>query len=136
MAVTFLIDSHILLWAAIDDPRLRGAARDAFVDPENLLLVSVATLWELGIKNALGKLPLPVPARDFFSREMATRGYRVLDVKRAHAERAAELSYPDPRHRDPFDRMLVSQALVEGLPLLTADGRLGAYEALGLQVVH
>lgn len=134
--MTLLIDSHILMWAAIDDPRLRGDARKAFVDPENLLLVSVATLWEIGIKHALGKLPLPVPARDFFAREIATRSYRVLDVQRAHAERAADLPYPDPGHRDPFDRMLVSQALVEGVPLLSADGRLGAYEALGLRVVR
>ncbi len=134
--MTLLIDSHILLWAAIDDPRLRGESRKAFVDPENLLLVSVATMWELGIKHALGKLPLPVPARDFFAREIATRGYRVLDVQRAHAERAAELAYPDPGHRDPFDRMLVSQALVEGVALLTVDGRFRAYEALGLRVVR
>ena len=134
--MTLLIDSHILLWAAIDDPRLRGNARTAFVDPENLLLVSVATLWELGIKHALGKLPLPVPARDFSAREIATPGCRVLDVQRAHAERAAELSYPDPGHRDPFGRMLVSQALVEGVPLLTVDDRLGAYEAPGLGVVR
>ena len=134
--MTILIDSHILLWAAIDDPRLKGTARTVFADPDNLLLVSVATLWQLGIKHALGKLPLPVPARDFFAREIATRGYRVLDVQRAHAERAAELPYPDPGHRDPFDRMLVSQALVEGVPLLSADGRLGAYEALGLRVIR
>lgn len=134
--MTLLVDSHILLWAAIDDPRLRGEARKAFVDPENLLMVSVATLWELGIKHALGKLPLPVPARDFFAREITTRGYRVLDVQRAHAERAAELPYLDPGHRDPFDRLLVSQALVEGVPLLTADGRFGAYEALGMRIVR
>ena len=131
-----LVDSHILLWAAIDDPRLRGTARKTFVDPENLLLVSVATLWELGIKHALGTLPLPVPPRDFFAREIATRGYRVLDVQRAHAERAAELPYPDPGHRDPFDRMLVAQALVEGIPLLTTDGRLGGYQPLGLRVAR
>lgn len=134
--MTLLVDSHILLWAAIDDPRLRGNTRKAFVDPENLLMLSVATLWELGIRHALGKLPLPVPARDFFAREIATRGYRVLDVQRAHAERAAELPYQDPGHRDPFDRMLVSQALVEGIPLLTVDGRFGAYEAMGLRVVR
>jgi PIN domain nuclease of toxin-antitoxin system len=99
-------------------------------------MVSVGTLWELGIKHALGKLPLPVPARDFFAREITTRGYRVLDVQRAHAERAAELAYPDPAHRDPFDRLLVSQALVEGVPMLTGDGRLAAYESLGLQVIR
>jgi PIN domain nuclease of toxin-antitoxin system len=133
--MTVLIDSHVLLWAAIDDPRLSGAQRAAFVDPDNRLLVSVATVWELGLKHALGKLPLPVPARDFFAREIATRGYAVLDVKRAHAERAAELPYPDPLHRDPFDRMLVAQALVEGVAVMSADRRLGAYAALGLRLV-
>ena len=132
--MTLLIDSHILLWAAIDDPRLVGEARRAFIDPENLLLVSAATLWELGIKHALGKLPLPVPARDFFAREIAVRGYRVLDVKRAHAERAAELPYVDRDHRDPFDRMLVAQALCEGLTLMTHDARITQYEVAVLRV--
>lgn len=136
MAVRLLIDSHILVWAAINDPRLRGVARQAFLDPENVLLVSVATLWELGIKASLGRLPLPVPARDFFAHEITTRGYHVLDIRRNHAERAAELPYPDPQHRDPFDRILVAQALVEGVPLLTADGRLSAYERIGLRTVR
>lgn len=130
-----LIDSHVLLWAALDDPRLAGAQREAYVDPENDLLVSTATLWELGIKYALGKLPLPVAPRDFFAREIAVRGYVVLDVKRAHAERAAELPYPDPRHRDPFDRMLISQALVEGIELISVDRRFDAYHGLGLKVL-
>jgi PIN domain nuclease of toxin-antitoxin system len=135
VAVKLLIDSHVLLWAAIDDPRLAGAQREAYIDPENDLLVSTATLWELGIKYALGKLPLPVAPRDFFAREIAVRGYVVLDVKRAHAERAAELPYPDPRHRDPFDRMLISQALVEGIAMLSADHRVEAYRPLGLRLV-
>jgi PIN domain nuclease of toxin-antitoxin system len=130
-----LIDSHLLLWAALDDPRLAGARRAAYVDPDNDLLVSTATLWELGIKYALGKLPLPVSPRDFFAREIAVRGYIVLDVKRAHAERAAELPYPDPRHRDPFDRMLIAQSLSEGITLLSADQRFSAYCDLGLGLV-
>jgi PIN domain nuclease of toxin-antitoxin system len=130
-----LIDSHILLWAAVGDPRLRGAARAAFEDPDNLLLVSAVTLWEIGLKVSLGKLPLPVPVRDFFAHEISLRGYRVLDVHRAHAERAAELPFLDRDHRDPFDRMLVAQALVEGVPLLTVDGRLGVYSGLGLRLV-
>ena len=133
--MTLLIDSHILMWAAIADPRLRGPVLEAFVDPNSVLLVSAATLWELGLKHGLGKLPLPVSARDFFSREIAMRGYRVLDVQRAHAERAGELPYVDPAHRDPFDRMLIAQALVEGVPLLSVDARFKAYEALGLQLV-
>ena len=130
-----LIDSHVLLWAAVDDPRLAGARRAAYVDPDNDLLVSTATLWELGFKYALGKLPLPVSPRDFFAREIEVRGYIVLDVKRAHAERAAELPHPDPRHRDPFDRMLISQALAEGITLLSADQRFLQYRELGLGLV-
>jgi PIN domain nuclease of toxin-antitoxin system len=133
--VKLLIDSHVLLWAAVDDPRLAGTRRAAYIDPDNDLLVSTATLWELGIKYALGKLPLPVTPRDFFAREITERGYVVLEVKRAHAERAAELPYLDPKHRDPFDRMLISQALAEGIPLLSADQRFSAYRDLGLGLV-
>lgn len=127
-----LVDSHILLWAAIDDPRLRGGLRSTFVDPRNTLVVSVASLWEIGIKYGLGRLPLPVPPADFFAREVATRGYEILDIRRAHAERAAVLPYPRTGHRDPFDRMLVAQALAEGLPLLSGDDRLGGYVEHGL----
>ncbi len=79
--MTFLVDSRILRWAALDDPRLRGAARESFMDPSNQLLVSVPTLWELGTKYALGKLPLPLSARDFFAREVAVRGYTVCGAR-------------------------------------------------------
>lgn len=123
------------LWAAPDDPRLAGARREAYVDPDNDLLDSTATLWELGIKYALGTLPLPVTPRDFCAREIAVRGYIVLDVKRAHAERAAELPYPDPKHRDPFDRMLIAQSLSEGIALLSADQGFSAYCDFGLGLV-
>ncbi|MCB9695029.1 MAG: type II toxin-antitoxin system VapC family toxin [Alphaproteobacteria bacterium] len=94
-----------------------------------------AHLWTLGIKHALGRLPLPVAPRDVFAREIAVRGYVVLDVKRPPAERAAELPYVDPGHRGPFDRMLISQALVEGITLLSADRRFHAYRDLGLELV-
>lgn len=130
--MTVLIDTHILLWAALDDPRLRGQARTIFVDPSNGLVVSVASLWEISIKYSLGKLPLPVPPAAFFAREIAARGYQVLEFKRQHAELLATLPYPANGHRDPFDRMLVAQALVEGLPMLSGDGRLADYAADGL----
>ena len=94
--------------------------------------MSVASLWEIGIKYALGKLPLPVAPRDFFAREVAARGYEVLDVQRTHAERVADLAFPAGGHRDPFDRMLVAQAIAEGIPLLSGDGRLSDYGAEGL----
>lgn len=127
-----LVDTHVVLWAAVDDPRLRGAQRSTFADPRNTLVVSGASLWEIGIKYSIGKLPLPVPPADFFAREVAVRGYELLDVRRPHAERVALLPYPEGGHRDPFDRMLVAQALVEGVPLMSGDSRLGGYEALGM----
>jgi PIN domain nuclease of toxin-antitoxin system len=130
--VRILVDTHVLLWAAVGDPRLRGRLRAVFVDPQATLVVSVASLWEVAVKYRLGRLPLPVPPSDFFAREVATRGYEVLDVRRAHAERAGVLTWPDSGHRDPFDRMLVAQALVEGVPLLSGDERLGDYVAHGL----
>lgn len=130
-----LIDTHILLWAAIADPRLHSRHREFFSNPENDLLVSVVSLWEISIKYSLGKLPLPIPPRDFFAQEVATRSYEVLDLRRAHAERVAELPYIDPNHRDPFDRMLIAQALTEGLSFLSADTRMGSYSSLGLRLL-
>jgi PIN domain nuclease of toxin-antitoxin system len=133
--VTLLVDTHIFLWAAIDDPRLRGVHRSLFADPSNVLLLSVTSLWEVAIKYSLGKLPLPVAPADFFAREVATRRYGVLPVIRGHAERVATLRFPPDGHRDPFDRLLVAQAIVEGIALLSGDGRLAPYEADGLHLV-
>ena len=129
-----LVDTHIVLWAATDDPRLRGRARACFVDPHHQLVVSTASVWEVGIKYSLGRLPLPVSPADFFAREVATRGYEILPVARQHAERTATLPWPETGHRDPFDRMLVAQALAEGVPLLSGDRRLVDYEAAGLRL--
>lgn len=130
-----LIDTHVVLWAAVDDGRLSGLHRSAYTDGANELVVSVASLWEISIKYGLGKLPLPVTPADFFAREVASRGYQVLDVRRPHAERVGLLRYPSGGHRDPFDRMLVAQALVEGLPLMSADHRLRDYVDQGVVLV-
>lgn len=130
--MTILLDTHVVLWAAVGDARLRGRMRETYVDPAYTLVVSVASLWEIGIKYSLGKLPLPVAPRDFFAREVASRGYQVLDVRRAHAERLAELPFPEGGHRDPFDRMLVAAALSEGIPMLSGNARLAGYQPAGL----
>ena len=130
--MTFLLDTHVMLWAAVGDSQLRSAMRDLYENPDNELVVSVASLWEISIKYSIGKLPLPVVPGDFFAREVALRGYRVLDVTRRHAERVGVLEFPDGGHRDPFDRMLVAQALSEGIALMSADSALRAYEAVGL----
>ena len=86
-----LIDSHIVLWAAVADPRLIGDLKTLYQDPNHQLFVSVASLWEISIKYSIGKLPLPVPPADFFAREVAARGYTILEINRSHAARTGVL---------------------------------------------
>ena len=115
-----LLDSHVVLWWLDDHEDLGASARDRIRDA-TAVLVSVVTPWELGIKRALGKLHLPeglVPV-------IAQAGFELLPIVAAHAELAAALPF---HHRDPFDRMLIAQAQLEGLTLVTADDLLRVYD--------
>jgi PIN domain nuclease of toxin-antitoxin system len=98
-----LLDAHVLLWWLADDPSLGEAARTLIADPENEILVSAATVWEIAIKRALGKLDAPADLVAALGRS----GFVETPVTAADGERAGSL---DPHHRDPFDRMLVAQA--------------------------
>ena len=114
-----LIDTHVLLWALLDPERLTRRERKLIDDSE--VLVSAASIWEIGIKNALGRLDCD-PQRILEMVEPA--GFDHLGISAQHAVMAAAL----PRlHGDPFDRMLMAQAAVEGLTLLTADAALKRY---------
>jgi PIN domain nuclease of toxin-antitoxin system len=109
-----LVDTHALLWWLTDDPSLSPAARDALADPLNEPLVSAASVWEIAIKRSLGKLTAPDDLPD----RIADDGFPWLPISASHAWRVRELPL---HHRDPFDRILVAQALSEHLPLVTAD---------------
>lgn len=119
-----LLDSHALLWWITDASTLSRAAVELFQADDTELLWSAASTWELGIKAAIGKLRLPEPLDRFVVRQLREQNLIGLPIYHDHAARAAELP---PIHRDPFDRMLVAQALVENVPLLTRDVALGAY---------
>jgi PIN domain nuclease of toxin-antitoxin system len=119
-----LLDSHVALWWLNDDPQLGSRARAAIVDADQVF-VSAVTPWELGIKRALGKLSFP----QGFSALIIEQGFESLPIRSEHAERAPELP---PHHRDPFDRMLLAQAELEQLRIVTADGQ---FEAYGLELV-
>jgi PIN domain nuclease of toxin-antitoxin system len=113
-----LLDAHSLIWA-LDDPRKLGKRAVAVLeDPANELLVSVGTIWEISIKAGLGKLSLSLPYRQWMERASADLGLSVLPLTLEHAERQMSLPY---HHRDPFDRLLVAQCLVEGVSLVSAD---------------
>jgi PIN domain nuclease of toxin-antitoxin system len=119
--MTYLLDTHVVLWALADDPSLSARHRAALSEPDARLHVSAASVWEVAIKRALGKLVVP---DDLF--EVALKaGCIPLPISWAHAAEAGALP---PHHADPFDRMLIAQARCEGLTLLSADSALAAYD--------
>lgn len=114
-----LLDTHVLLWALADDARLSRSHRE-MIDQGAELFVSAATVWEIAIKRALGKLTAPAD----IAKTIAAVGCRPLPITWRHAEEAGNLP---PHHADPFDRLLVAQAMVEGMPLATEDRKITAY---------
>lgn len=114
-----LIDSHVALWWLNDDEQLGPMTRTAITEAETVF-VSVVTPWELGIKRAFGKLSFP----DGLSSLLAEQGFESLAISAAHAERAPILP---AHHRDPFDRMLLAQAELERLTMVSADGQFAPY---------
>ncbi|MDE0435209.1 MAG: type II toxin-antitoxin system VapC family toxin [Bryobacterales bacterium] len=115
--MNLLLDTHVLLWAAGASPRLPDDARALLEDPGNKLFFSAASLWEIAIKNRLGREEFSVDPR-LLRRGLLENGYVELAVTGAHA---VNVDLLPPIHKDPFDRILVAQAQVEGITLLTVD---------------
>jgi len=113
-----LLDSHALLWFYEGSASLSGPARLAIEDPGNEKLVSHATAWEVAIKVRLGKLKLAVSYDELFPGALLTNGFRILPPDFAHYRELLTLPF---HHRDPFDRLLIAQARVEGLTLVSCD---------------
>lgn len=120
-----LLDTHAFLWLVTDDPNLSPRAREIFLSDGNELLVSAVTGFEISVKYSLGKLELTEPPREFMENRLRNNALTHLPVQLHHTYRLAHLPF---HHRDPFDRLLVAQALEEDVPLLTADAALSAYE--------
>lgn len=116
----YLLDTHVLLWARAAPERLSRAALAVLQSADNTLYVSMASLWECAIKAGIGKLTVPA---GFF--RIVSRDYEVLGIELAHVEACLELPL---HHRDPFDRLLVVQAQLGGLVLVTRDPELARYE--------
>ena len=124
--MNLLLDSHALLWYVAGDPHLSQAAEALVVDPANDVFMSPASYWEIAIKVSIGKLTLHQPYEDFIDLCVNRYGFVILPVEPRHTARVATLPFP-PNHRDPFDRLIVAQALVEGMSVVSADLKLGAY---------
>ena len=120
-----LLDAHAFIWWVLDMPNLSDPCRSVLADGENEILLSVASSYEIAYKAAQGKLTLPDAPEAYIQSRLAANGFASLPVELSHALRAGTL----PRiHRDPFDRLLVAQAQIEGLPILTADPAISRYD--------
>ena len=119
-----LLDTHIFLWWIADDPRLSSRIRQIISNGDNVLYLSAASGWEIAIKARLGKLKLPANPPSFIAGQLANNAITPLPVEMSHALHVYTL--PD-YHRDPFDRLLVAQARIENLPILTADPQIARY---------
>lgn len=122
-----LLDTHCWLWLQVSPERFSSATLAVLSDTRNELLLSAASAWEIAIKYAIGKLPLPAPPEEYVPSRMLASGTSALPILPIHALRVASLPL---RHRDPFDRLLVAQAQHEKLALVTADEVFRAYEVL------
>lgn len=123
--MNLLLDTQVWLWSLLQPERLNQEAQTLLADWQNQLYLSSASVWEISIKAALGKLPLPEPPATYVTNRMELQGILALNITRAHALEVFSLP---AHHRDPFDRMLIAQSRVEKFPVLTADSLFKVYE--------
>jgi PIN domain nuclease of toxin-antitoxin system len=119
-----LLDTHTFLWFTLGDPQLSAAALAAINDPGNDKLVSPATYWEIAIKVSINKLTLNQPYEDFMERGIPQNGFDILPIEPPHTARVVTLPF---HHKDPFDRLLIAQALVEDLTLVSNEALFDSY---------
>ena len=119
--MSFLLDTHIVLWWLSDDPLLPSAAREAIASADSEVLVSAATAWEIALKQAAGRLEAPADLLE----AVEANDFETLPITAAHAIAAGALP---PHHSDPFDRMLIAQARAESLTLISVDIRFPRYD--------
>jgi PIN domain nuclease of toxin-antitoxin system len=122
--VKVLVDTHALLWFLAGDLALSAIARSTMEDTANELLVSVASLWEMAIKVSLGKLALPDDYETFLREQLVKNDIELLPITLSHTAMVRKLPF---YHRDPFDRLLIAQAMIEGIPLVSQDTAFDAY---------
>ena len=120
-----LLDTHVLIWWLAGDPMLSANAKAAVADPGNEALVSAASAWEVATKYRIGKLPQAAALAADMPSVLTGQGFVELPITVRHAQAAGSLPGP---HRDPFDRMLIAQAIEEGLTILTRDRSFKAYD--------
>ena len=130
-----LLDTHIFVWAKTAERPLKPGVADAIVDPDNEVVVSLVSAWELCIKSAVGKLggdsALLIGSQEQFEVVLNDSGFGLLQIRPEHIFKTLQLAM---HHRDPFDRLIVAQALTERMTLITADTQLASYAGLSVEI--
>lgn len=119
-----LLDTQAFLWFLLNDPRLSETALDTICDPDNEVNISPASYWEIAIKVSLGKYTLSEPYREFMERQLRENRFRILAIEPKHTAILTELPF---YHRDPFDRLIIAQAIQEGIPAVSSDSEFDSY---------
>ena len=114
----YLLDTHSLIWFIGGDSQLGSEARGLIDDEENEIYVSIASLWEMAIKYSNGKLNLGEPFEDMFPKQLEINSIEILDIAVNHLKVTAKLPF---HHRDPFDRLIIAQATIERMPIISVD---------------
>lgn len=124
-----LLDTHAFLWFILNDPLLSVSAAGLIADPNNEIEISPASYWEIAIKISIGKYSLGEPVADFFEREIAVNQFRILPIEPRHVAPLAMMPF---HHRDPFDRLIIAQAMIEQIPVVSADAAFDKYSVTRL----
>lgn len=127
--MSYLIDTHVLLWWVFNDKKLCSVSRDIIKNPQNRIIVSSASVWEIATKHRIVKMPEAENLLKNYNELLAKMGFSQLAITATHALRAGSLMID---HRDPFDRMLMAQAEIEELPIITYDP---AFQLIPLQII-
>jgi PIN domain nuclease of toxin-antitoxin system len=122
--MNYLLDTHTFLWFINADPSLSTTAQAAIETGTNDIFLSIASLWEMAIKVSLGKLIVPLPFAEFMQEQMHKNGIMLLQIQMAHIELVTRLPF---HHRDPFDRLIITQSLVNQIPIIGKDDIFDAY---------
>lgn len=120
----YLIDTHTLLWIVTNDPKLSAKAKDLYLDSENEIFISMASIWELSIKSSLGKISLEQPLDEFVDEHVKGNDIRILKIELPHVLRIENLPF---YHRDPFDRLIISQSIEDNIPIIGSDKTFDSY---------
>lgn len=123
--MSYLLDTHIFLWWVLDNPKLDGKTRALMSETDASLFLSAASAWEMVIKSQVGKLILPEPIIDFIQKQLVLNDIESLDITTDHALKVFKLPL---YHKDPFDRMLIAQSLVEDVTIITNDEMIKKYD--------